>query len=330
MAWVAYSEGRCTTMIAEHRLTLTGPGAGAGRPTPEAAGDVLRLIDPLVHEAVSAGFRRPGHTRGRKPDWLRAACDVRYIGISAGPRDATILYFAAPRFGDAAKEVYEQLELFPLRPHANDTGFDLLGDALGDIGNQEKDSERFDQRLLRSVGLFKTLSVKHGLDGVFLDGDRISPDNPRVLNAQIADFAGALYRQTPAPRRARIAGKLDMIRDSDNVFVLLLDDGSQIRGVWAGGEMKELGTYFGQYVLVEGKALFKPSGSVLRVEADAMAPGTQTDRFFSVPPKPTGAQFDLTRLRQPQRAGTGVGAIFGKWPGDETEEELLAALKEMG
>jgi len=32
-------------------------------------------------------------------------------------------------------------------------------------------------------------------------------------------------------------------------------------------------------------------------------------------------------LQVPQTATDGVAAIFGKWPGNETEEELLAALK---
>jgi hypothetical protein len=54
-----------------------------------------------------------------------------------------------------------------------------------------------------------------------------------------------------------------------------------------------------------------------------------SDRFFSKLPlaSPVGGLAEA--LRQPQGPNTGAAAIFGKWPGDETEEELLAALEEL-
>jgi len=40
-------------------------------------------------------------------------------------------------------------------------------------------------------------------------------------------------------------------------------------------------------------------------------------------------KLDLSALDQPQTPTTGVNAIIGKWPGDESEEEILALLEEM-
>jgi hypothetical protein len=37
----------------------------------------------------------------------------------------------------------------------------------------------------------------------------------------------------------------------------------------------------------------------------------------------------VASLRQPQGLRSGVNAIIGRWPGDETEEALAAALKEL-
>lgn len=34
-------------------------------------------------------------------------------------------------------------------------------------------------------------------------------------------------------------------------------------------------------------------------------------------------------LRQPQTPTTGINAIFGKWPGDETDAEIQQALDEI-
>lgn len=40
-------------------------------------------------------------------------------------------------------------------------------------------------------------------------------------------------------------------------------------------------------------------------------------------------KLDLGALHQPQGPDSGFNAIIGKWPGDESEEEILALLEEM-
>jgi hypothetical protein len=38
---------------------------------------------------------------------------------------------------------------------------------------------------------------------------------------------------------------------------------------------------------------------------------------------------DLSALRQPQDRHSGVNAVIGRWPGNESEEEIIAALREL-
>lgn len=40
-------------------------------------------------------------------------------------------------------------------------------------------------------------------------------------------------------------------------------------------------------------------------------------------------KLDLNALDQPQGPDTGINAIIGKWPGDESDEEIIALLEEM-
>jgi len=42
------------------------------------------------------------------------------------------------------------------------------------------------------------------------------------------------------------------------------------------------------------------------------------------PPK-----LDLQSLRQPQDSDHGVAAVFGRWPGDESSEEIFKALEDL-
>ena len=40
-------------------------------------------------------------------------------------------------------------------------------------------------------------------------------------------------------------------------------------------------------------------------------------------------KFDPSILHQPQGPNSGLNAVMGKWPGDESDEEILALLEEM-
>ena len=53
-----------------------------------------------------------------------------------------------------------------------------------------------------------------------------------------------------------------------------------------------------------------------------------------VTPKPTErpviiGKLDRQALHQPQGPDSGFNALIGKWPGSESEEEILALLEEM-
>ncbi len=40
-------------------------------------------------------------------------------------------------------------------------------------------------------------------------------------------------------------------------------------------------------------------------------------------------KLDISALHQPQGPDSGINAIIGKWPGDESDEEILALLEEL-
>jgi len=315
--------------MVEHILVLRGPDVAGGRPRPEAVGNVLRLIEPVVRESISMGFRSTSRMRGRKPEWFKRASDIRFVDLSAGEDDSTRLHFEAPRFGEAAEDVYKQGQFFSLRPAERDTGFDLLADVLGDIRNETVDSPKFDSRLLWQVGMFKTYPSKKGVDSVSIFGDRVLDRQPAVLDEEVSTLALSMRRMTPPKRRARIAGKLDMIRDHDNVFEIILESGTTIRAVWNPGEMSSLTSLFRKDVVVEGEAIFRVSGNLLRIEAAAIKEATQADTFFRKVPVAGAGQLEQRSFLKSQTPRTGAAAIYGRWPGDETEEELLAALGEM-
>jgi hypothetical protein len=139
-----------------------------------------------------------------------------------------------------------------------------------------------------------------------------------------------ILRSTPGSQRVRIAGKLDAIRHSDRTFTLVLESGERIPCVLAEGEPQVLPMLFGKVAVVSGMARFGLSGALLRVDADLLQAGNAKDlSMWSEPPLPLFDVADVRDLRRPQGPRTGINAIIGAWPGDETDDEVFAMLEEM-
>jgi hypothetical protein len=281
---------------------------------------MLRLIEPAVRQSILMGFVGRSRPPGRPPAWLVSASDVRFVGIEGSDQGDTILHFEAPRLGDAAEELYRQQEFWPTRPPAEDTGFDLLGDVLGDVAAHREDSDRFDAPLLRGISHFGKV-LDRSYERVLFVGHRFTEERPAVIDDATITNAQRLNNETPRPQRVRVVGNLDMIRMSSQGFELLLDDGTPARGVLVEGDMAAIKPLCGHRVLVQGRAIYRPSGRLLRIDADRIEPGDVKPGLWSVIPPPRTRKLDARKLLKPQGPSSGVSAFFGRWPGDESDDE---------
>jgi hypothetical protein len=252
--------------------------------------------------------------------------DVRFVDAKGG--DETTVRFQAPPFGEAVGDEYQQLQIWRTKPDARDTGFDLLGDIIGDLAHARSDSEMLDTPILREFGRFGHV-VNGYFDKMLVSGRRYSRTRPAQLTNETIATAKRFYDITPAPRRSRVVGTLDMIRASSDSFALRLDDGSELRGGLLGGDVRDLGDLFGERVLVLGTAFFRASGGILRIDAEAVAPAVGEPAIWSRAPRPRPRGFDASIVRVPQGPRSGLHAIVGKWPGEETDEQIEAALREL-
>ncbi|MFG0335295.1 MAG: hypothetical protein ACF8TS_18200, partial [Maioricimonas sp. JB049] len=82
-------------------------------------------------------------------------------------------------------------------------------------------------------------------------------------------------------------------------------------------------------VLVRGTAVFRPSGRLLRVDADALDLSTDESDIWSRMPTAAVEKLDESQLRKRQGARTGMAAILGKWPGDESDKQISEALEQL-
>ena len=308
-------------------ITLTSDQHYGRRLPSEALGNALKAIPEAVERSISMAFRGRSSVRGSRPEWLLAAADIRFIDHLGD--DASTLVFEVPRLGDAASQLYRQPEFFwSSHPGPDDTGFDLLGDVLADVANRNEDSDRYDPPLLRRLAAFRTV-LGRAFDEMRIVGHRYTAERPARLTRETVMNARELYSRSLMPQRVRIAGNLDMIRASTQTFTLKLDDGQEVQGVLAEGDIGALKGLFRRPVLVLGRAVYRASGRVLRIEADEIQPATDRDRFFATLPKPRRRRFDLRNVLREQGHKRGVEAILGQWPGDETDDAIEQALEEI-
>ena len=289
---------------------------------------VRDLLDALDQGAKgSVRLRLEGRSRaggGFPPAWVSEAARFELVGLLRG---APGLEVRAPALGDALRERFAQTDLFPLAD-PSDTALTLMSRGLSDALRGDADSDAYDEGLLRAFEGFRDV-FRHGVTGIEVRNGRAGAA-PLVVTPAGVETVQRLQRQTPRPQRVRVAGTVDAIRHSDRAFTLVLASGESVRGVLAEGRPEELAAHFGRLTVVSGLAHFRPSGALLRIDADHLQPGREHDlALWSEVPRPLDATADARDLRRPQGPRSGINAIFGKWPGDETDDEIFAMIEEM-
>jgi hypothetical protein len=260
------------------------------------------------------------------PDWLPAATDVRLVGFDGC--DETNLRLECPRLGDAAPALYEQRQLWPTLPSPEDTAIDLLADVLADVAAGNPDSDRFDPPLLRQLVRFGR-ALAQGFEAIEVLGQRHPPEQPARLDKGTLETAERFCAGTPAAQRARVAGILDMVRASTRTFAIRLEQDEELRGVLLVGDIPQIAPLVGKPVLVLGRVHYRPSGRALRIDAEEVRPAAGDVSVWSRIPPPRGRSVQVTTLRKLQGPRSGIAAVIGRWPGDESDEEIDAWLEEI-
>jgi len=150
---------------------------------------------------------------------------------------------------------------------------------------------------------------------------------PSSVDEEIVNAASELSATTPEPRRVRIAGRLDVMGASEAVLKIDLRPGESVTAVWEGDvPVDELRDLFNRDVALEGIGVFRPSGSLLRVDATAIRLASSQDDFFRQVPRATPARDYKKALRLRQTEGSVYARILGRIPSEETDDEFAAAV----
>lgn len=289
---------------------------------------MLATIGRSMSSAVDVAFRGTS-TAGRRPEWLRTAGQPEWTGWTKTGEHSLRMRFAARQFGDVAKQYFEQSRLFDDGPRPEQTAFDVFGSAADDVISERGESERFDSGVLRRFARFKKHVFEAGIESVTVDANADCDRGPIRLDAEFPAHASRLSQRTPKPRRARIAGRLDMIQRSTMAFLLILPGGARVRGTWKQDDFEMLRELVDKEVAATGIAVFRPSGTLLRIDAESLAPQRDGDALFAALPEPLQEQPDQSAILRDQGRRGGVASTWKVIPAEESDDEFIDAVMEL-
>lgn len=200
-----------------------------------------------------------------------------------------------------------------------------------EVGGRNEESDWFDARLLTKLAALKSIFTDQ-LPSLTLPAGRTrtAPHNPSLMDHSLVEAASSLGRRTPPSRQVRLLGHLDMIRRSTRSFGLKLDDGSEVRGVVDNPALlAHLADFFDKRVLVHGRAVYRASGRLLRIDTAAMEAGEGQPELFCKVPPPMKPKPSVYREHAADVGKRGVAALLGTWPGEETAADFERMLKEI-
>lgn len=284
---------------------------------------MLENLHGSLLDAVRMGFLHSSRPHGRVPRLLSAAADARFIGLE-GDGSATLLHFEVPSFGDVASKLFEQRLLWEDGPQPDETAFELFGAALRDIAGHQRESNRYDPGLLKRVTKYGKL-FERGIS--VLEMPDTSKTHRGRLDSELVQAASDLIAVTPEPRRVRVTGRVDVMAVTQSVLKVEVQPGELLTARWEGdAAIESLHGLLNQTVVLEGTGVFRPSGSLLRMDADAIAPATTDDEFFRRLPFAYRDR-DFTKLA---RLKSGEASVYtrlrGALSGDDSDEEFEASL----
>lgn len=140
----------------------------------------------------------------------------------------------------------------------------------------------------------------------------------------------AIEATTPAPHRVVIYGTLDELNVSNSIMVLNTEDGLVTVFAHDNSLMLGLAGYLGKEITLTGRAHYCPGGQLSFIDVESYHVPEKKDRFFSRKPRAMSAEQQLLFQAQHKAQKNAFAALLGHWPGDESDEEFIQILKQVG
>lgn len=308
----------------KYKLKIKGLKTPSGTISILALKDLADIIIENSERALRLAIEGTSLKKGHLPQWLKDAVDFNITNIEKG---STILSIEAPQLGEVASEQISQQNLYKDLPHPSDTALTVWANSYFDATSEKLESDYYDKGVLNSLISFKDFINKHA-KSVEIE----SPIDKKVSRIKIDDQhlerVQKLTASIPESRKVILSGIIDIIEHFAGRFKLNLENGEKIQGAIDKEflDLEVMRNYWGKKVTIKGIADFRPNGKIRFIKADLIKPFDNSEKLFQeymVFHEPQKTVYKISRSL-PEIAP--LKEVWGKWPGEESIEEILAAL----
>jgi hypothetical protein len=313
--------------MTKHELKLLG-GPGVLRVPAETLLETVGALLEGARQATRFVVEGESTRKGPRPAWLDAACRIEITGLTTG---SAVIAIEAPTLEEAVPERFAgdgSVSLFYGMDPAiiKRTAIDVFARVLSTAIEGRAEQVLADRSLLDTCARF-VRAAGSSFDGIQLGG--LTGRDPRLtVRREDARQIELLRDETPSPHAVRVTGILDTISATRSDIVLTLPAGEKVTARIEDHDPATLKSLFGARVVLSGMARYRPTGRVLMIDVEHISVARDADALFET--LPVASESLVVAPSVPQDEASGVSTIFGTWPGEETEEELLEALEAIG
>jgi len=308
----------------KYRVSIKGLPTPKGAISFSALGKIIEVLSQGSERALRLALEGESKKKGPTPLWLARSADFVLTAIRPG---STTLVFEAPILGDVAGSQIKQQDLWAIVPEPEDTALTVLSKSVRDAETGNLDSDRYDPGVLETLLEFKRILDEDNIQ-VRLSSTKKKRDG-FSLDAKAFKRIERLKTDTPGPQAVLLTGFLNLIEHSQRRFEFKLENGQTVRGKIDENSipLDAMRTLWGKKVTIKGTLYFMASKKPRYLEAQVINPRSSGDQVLTSMTYPLPIK-DIIATIHRESNEVNVSEIWGKWPGDESIDELMKALKE--
>ena len=310
--------------LIKYKIRLRGLQTPDGTISIKALREVLNVLLESSERGLRLAVQGESVKRGKAPSWLSKSLDFTITGLEKG---STVLDLEAPVLGETALEQIAEQDLWYSKPAPDDTALTLLSRSVRDTTSENLESDTYDAGVLEGLLSFEAI-LRNFAERIEFDSGARRLEQFELGCAEIEKIR-RLRTDTAEPMTFVVSGELDMIQHSGKRFHLLVGDKQSIPGTVDPDFLnaEDLRQWWGRKVTIKGLVHFRPSRKVRLIEAQVIKAKAEGEEVFERVPVPTTMELFESPRRTIPTAGP-LMDLWNKWPGNESIEEILAALKE--
>lgn len=136
-----------------------------------------------------------------------------------------------------------------------------------------------------------------------------------------------LEESTPNPQQVIIHGVVELLQYSKSRITIQTQDAVINGHLSEAINPEEISRFWGKQITVAGTAHYKTNGKISLIEVERLFMPQDNDEYFSKHFKKESVQQQIQNYLLDRKYANRLDEIVGKWPGDESIEDILTSVK---